>query len=83
MRNGRSIVQSGGSGMGELGTTRTSPARSPVRWKLLIAGERGPSGGLVHGNPGGCRPARSVLLPPPRNPRRRYYVRQRSRGAWR
>lgn len=47
-------------------------ARSPVRWKLLIAGERGPSGGLVTGILE-VPPGASVLLHH-HEPEETYYV---------
>ena len=48
-------------------------ARSPVRWKLLIAGERGPSRGIVKGILE-VPPGASVLLHRHHEPEETYYV---------
>lgn len=47
-------------------------ARSPIRWKLLVAGERGPSSGLVTGI-GEVPPGASLLLHH-HEPEETYYV---------
>ncbi len=47
-------------------------AKSPVRWKLLITGERGPSSGLVTGI--AEVPPGASLLPHHHEPEETYYV---------